>query len=208
MSRTLHTILNEGNLNRLGNAARDAQLGTLLGLTPKLIYSAVATNTLVLPDDAKCAAILRCYVTAGTTTGYMTPTNLATPTTGLVGISATGNILFAAADAVTAAQVIYVSHEGVVREEIVSVATNVGTLLGSRQSMLLLEAESLAGTLTGDFTVTARAATPTTGLAALGLTGKTVVFAAADAVTSARIKYVEFPVSGVSALLKSAVANY
>jgi hypothetical protein len=206
--RSIQQILDSGNMNHLGNAARDARLGTLLGLIPKFALLTVASNVGVLPDNAKAAAILRCYVTAGTTTGYMTPSNLATPTTGLVGISATGNILFAAADAVTQAQVVYLSHEGEVIEEIVSVASNSGTLLGGRNAFLLLEATSTVGTLTADMTVTARAATPTTGLACLAVTGAAVTFAAADAVTQARVKYIAFPVAGAGTAVKTANLGY
>lgn len=208
MARTAKTILNEGNINRLGSIFRDAKLGTLLNLAPKFVKLAVSSNVGALPDAAKAAAVLRCYVTAGTTTGYMTPTNLATPTTGLVGISAKGDILFAAADAVESAEIVYLSHEGEVVEETISVASNSGTLLGGKEAFLLIGATSTAGTLTGAFTPVARASTPTTGQAALGVTGKTVVFAAADAVTQATVKYVRFPEIGASVALNTADKNY
>lgn len=208
MARTSKTILNEGNINRLGSILRDAKLGNLLNLGAKFAKITVASNVGVLPVEAKAAAILRCYVTAGTTTGYMTPSNLATPTTGLVGISATGDLLFAAADAVTACEVVYVSHEGEVVDDVITVASNSGTLNASREAFLLLSASSTAGTLTGALTVVARAATPTTGQVALGVTGKTITFAAADAVTQAVVRYVRFPESGVSVALNVADKNY
>lgn len=208
MARTAREILNEGNINRLGSIMRDSEVGNLLNLTPKSVKLTVASNIGVLPNHAKCAAILRCFVTAGTATGYFTPTNLATPTTTLVGVNPKGDILFAAADAVTAAELIYVSHEGEVVEEVISVASNSGTLLGGKEAMQLLEVTSTVGTLTGAFTPTTRGATPTTGLAALSVTGKAVVFAAADAVTQARVKYVRFLPEGASVRLNVADKNY
>lgn len=208
MARSLKKVLDEGNLNKFQSASRDAQLGKLLSLIPKFGIFAASSNTIALPDNAKAAAILRCYSTAGTTTGYLTPTDLATPTTGLVGISATGNILFAAADAVTAAEVLYLTHEGEVWEDQIAVASNSGTLLGAREGFLLLSATQLAGTRTGTTTVVARAATPTTGQACLGVTGKTVTFAAADAVTSALVKYVRLPAVPVATAMLTEDKNY
>jgi len=207
-TRSLRTIFNEANLNKFQSAARDAQLGTILSLGPKFGVFTASSNTIVLPENAKAAVILRCYATAGTTTGYLTPTDLATPTTGLVGISATGNILFASADAVTAAEVLYLTHEGVVWEDTIAVSSNSGTLLGAREAFLLLSATQLAGTRTGTTTVVARAATPSTGQAALGVTGKTVAFASADAVTSALVKYVSLPAIPACSALLTADKNY
>lgn len=207
-TRTLKEIFNEGNLNKTQSAMRDAKLGTLLSMIPKFGVFAVSSNTIALPENAKAAVILRCYATAGTTTGYLTPSDLATPTTGLVGISATGNILFASADAVTAAEVYYLTHEGDVIEETISVTSNSGTLLGSREAFLLLSATQLAGTRTGTTTVVARAATPTTGQSCLGVTGKTVTFAAADAVSSALVKYVRLPAVPAATAMLTADKNY
>lgn len=202
--RTLKDILNKGTLQLLTPAFTKAKLGTLLGLVPTSAVVVVASNIGVLPATAKARAILRAFSTAGTLTGYLTPTNLATPTTGLIGINQNGDLLFAAADAVTEVEVTYLTHEGEIREEVITVASNSGTLLNSRRAVVLLSATSLAGTLTGALTNVARAATPTTGQAALGVTGKTVTFAAADAVTSALVKYIEYPTLGLSGALNTA----
>ena len=117
-----------------------------------------------------------------------------------------GNIVFAAADAVTTAEVTYVPVEGdIIEDAIVTVATNVGTLLSSRAAVVLLEIEALAGTSVGAKTPVARGTTPSAGQAAINDAGTGVVFAAADAVTSARIKYVATP--GVGSADASAVSN-
>lgn len=201
--RTIKQVLNEGTLQRLAPAFSTAKLGTLLGLTALSAVVTVASNIGVLPTTAKARCILRCYSTAGTLTGYLEPTNLATPTTGLVGINQNGDLLFAAADAVTEVEVTYITFEGELVEEVITVASNSGTLNNSRRAAILLSATSLVGTLTGGLTNQARAATPTTGQVALGVTGKTVVFAAADAVTQARVSYITYPTLGVTGALNS-----
>lgn len=194
MPRTLKTILNESNPSKLGAAGQCAKMGTLLALSPRYVDSAVASHVLTLPEAARAIHILHCYATAGTVTGQMTPIdNDGAPATTEVAVTPTGNIIFQATDAVTAAEVLYLMCEGAIYEETVVVATNVGTLLGSRSGRLLLEATALVGTTTGAETIVARGTTPATTQAALNDAGTGVVFAAADAVTRATIKYIAAP---------------
>ena len=96
----------------------------------------------------------------------------------------------------------YLAREGYVFEDLVAVATNVGLFLQGRESAQLLEVEALVGTSIGvkslSVATAARGATPAAGAAALNLLGTGVVFAAADAVTKCRVRYIAQPGVGVS----------
>lgn len=197
MSRTLAAVLNEANPNKLPVAAQVARLGSVLKLSPAFVRGAVASNVLALPEGRRAVAILYAYAVAGTVTGQLTPVVGPAPATTEVGITDDGQIAFQATDAVTEAEVVYVSAEGEIFEEVIPIATNVGTPLASRKGLILLEAEALVGTVTGVAAVEARGTTPGTGEAALTDEGD-VEFAAADAVTSARVKYVAAPGIGTA----------
>ena len=204
-NRSGKSVLNEANPNRLAGECQRSKLGTLLSNGVAFVRGAVASHIMVLPENQKAAAVISGYSNAGSTTGKLAPTT-GSITTGLIGINAVGDVLFASADVVTEAEVRYLPVEGVVYEETVSVASNIGAPLASRKGLVLLSATSTAGTLTGALTVVARGGTPTTGQVALTATG-TVAFAGADAVTRATIKYIATPgfgsepVASVPALL-------
>jgi hypothetical protein len=196
MSRSLREILNEGNANKIPNAARDVRLGNALAVVPRYFRGTVTSHILTLPEASRAAVILRGYTTIGTTLGEVTPLKSnAAPSSSLdAAPNALGNVLFLAADAVTEAEILYVPYEGDVVEDVIAVASHVGTPLGSRAVALLLEAEALTGGSAGAKTIVARGtAAPSAGQAALLSLPTSVRFAAADAVTSARIKYIAAP---------------
>lgn len=196
MARTPRAVLNESNPNKIANALGAIRAGEALALSPRFIRGTVASNVLTLPATAKAAAVLWAWSCAGTLTGALTPSSDAdgTVTTGLIGVNPAGNLCFAAADAVTEVEVLYIAKEGTVFEDFLNVASNAGTFQSSRRAIQLLEVEALAGTVTGTKALTTiRGGTPTTGLAALGVLGTTVVFAAADAVTRCRVRYIAQP---------------
>ena len=195
MSRTLRESLNNGNPNSLGPAMEQLGAGEAFSLAPHAIRGAVGTVTahvLTLPEGRKAVKVLRCYALGGTS-GFCTPIadgSNAVPATTQVKVRATGDLEFAAADAITAAYVTYLSTDGEVIEETVDVASDLATLLSGRRCAVLIEAEALAGTATGDFTPIFAPSTPATLQAAInGDDDQKIEFAAADAVTSARIKY-------------------
>jgi hypothetical protein len=207
--RTPQAVLNSGNMNHLGNAARDAQLGTLLTTLPKVYAGAVSTVTdqIALPDNAKALCILRCFVTAGGAPGFFAAVT-GTPAATQCGISPTGDIAFNAADNVTAAEVVYLTQEGEVFEETITVAANVGTFLGTRSSALILSCTATVGGSTGAKTVVARNTVPGAGNCALSPNGLGVTFAAADAVTQCTVRYVSFPNASAASALKTATLGY
>jgi len=208
--RSLKDLFNALSLNLLAPAASAANLGTLLTLSPISVNLTSATSSkFTLPANAKAAVILAAYVTAGSVTGKCTPVIGASPATHEVTITPTGDILFNnATDAVTACQVTYIAEEGEVITETISLASNTGAFLNSRQSRVLLAVTCTAGTRTGASTVVAQGSTPTTGNAALSADGKSLVTPAADAVTQAIVTYVAFPAAGVASALKTASQSY
>lgn len=191
---TVKELLNQANPNNVSELMQRLPAGNAFAQGPQFARGPVTGNVLVLPESAKARAVTACYVSAGTETGEFSPVAKGTtPATGEVSINSAGNIQFLAADAVSEAEVHYIPVEGAIREVELGVASNVATLPGGTGAVQLLEVESLAGTLTGTLAIAGRAATPTTGQAASDLAGTGVAFAAADAVTRARIKYVETP---------------
>lgn len=195
MSRSLRTLLNEANQNKISPAMSQARMGDFLGRAARTIRVAAASNKITLPLDARADVILACYVTAGTVSGRFTPVYDSTPATTQVSTDAVGNIVFLSTDAVTEAEVTYVPFEGNVIEEIVPVTTNLATPSASRRILCALEAEALAGTVIGVKTLDDRAtAAPATLHAAQNKLGTGILFnAATDVVLSARIKYIATP---------------
>lgn len=202
MANTLKDVFNRANPMTLPDAARVIKLGKALGVLPAFVKGAVASNIMVLAEGQKAQTGLRAYVTAGTVTGVMTFVT-GTPATTQFTVNKDGNIQFFATDAVTAAEVDYIPIEGDIIEEEVVVSSNVATLQNGRTARLILSATATAGTSTGAKTTAARAATPSAGQVAVGLTG-TIVFASADAVTRAVVRYIAAPTTSVTNAL---VAN-
>lgn len=208
MTRALLTVLDETNPNKLADAMKELPVGRAFNLAPKFYRGAVASNVLVLPAGAKAIGIIYALATAGTTAGYqdILPTS-ATLATGQCKVDAKGDIVFFATDAVTAAEVSYVTVEGdlVTRDITVVPGTGIGVLPDT--GIVLLSATSLTGTLVAAMTVLSRTATaPATGNARLDLNGTQVRFAVADAVTTARVTYLKVPTRTVDAALRAQVA--
>lgn len=207
MTRSNQDLMNEANPNKVASAIQVLKGGDAYGLIPRFVKGTVGTVTthvLTLPNNAKACAVLAAYSTVGTLTGRLTPVQQGTAvTTGLVGITAGGDILFATADAVTAAEVQYISYEGNVITETVAVsAAGVASLGGGRSAVLLIAANLLTGTTTGVKTINARGGSaPATTTADVSDTGG-VRFAAADATPggTATITYVATPGIGSEAL--------
>ena len=61
MSRTDRVILNEGNPNKVGDALRVLPMGEAVALVPRTYRGATVNDILVLPESAKCAAVLSAF---------------------------------------------------------------------------------------------------------------------------------------------------
>jgi hypothetical protein len=205
---TVRHSLNIGNPNSIAVDLQMLGAGEAFNLIPKTVRGKVVDNVLVLPEDARAYRVDSAYA-MGTSNGFKTPAAVgsgATPSAGQVGITGDGNIVFAAADGITDALVVYLAPEGELFEDVVDVASNLATLSGGRRARLLLAAERLSGGTAGLTTVVSRPATPTAGQAALGAADDaTVAFAGADGVTRARIRYLAIP--GVGSTNRKTVAE-
>lgn len=200
--RSLRDILNEANPNKTDTGLNAARAGSMLALVPRFIRGSVTAGILSLPENARAGSILAATVTAGTTLGPKTPSVPAAsasgvPATTLVTTSPEGHISFnVATDAPSGAEVVYVPEEGDIIEEVIPVVagTGVGTPLQGKNVRRLLEATILTGTVTGTCTVDQRGFTvATTRHAAASANGASIQFLVADAVTTARVKYIATP---------------
>lgn len=190
MSRTLATVGNESNPNKLANFFRGVGGGTALKLVAQTFEGTVTSNVLTLPDGLRCAVVLSAFATAGTGPGAKTPITGASPAAGQVGIDQLGRIVFNGTDAVTSAVVVFVAAEG---DTISVIAQTNGSGLAAIPSggkARLLLAATVAG---ASRTVIARGAAPSAGQAALTNAGTGVQFNAADANLSCTLTYLELP---------------
>lgn len=205
--KSVRAALNTANPNSLPILCDQIDFGEALALLKRTVRGTVVGNTLVLPEDAKAGTLLKVYG-AGTVSGYKTILgngSNAAPATTECRITGAGNVLFnSGTDVITQAVVEYLAVEGSgyeLYEETIDVTSNVGTLLGQRAALLLLGATSLTGTLTGALAPVNRGNTPATTFAAIGAGvdgDKTIVFATADAVTRATVRYIALPGVGVT----------
>ncbi len=177
MARSIQQVLDSGDLNKIGAALNLAKVGSGLRLVQRFASGTVTTNVLTLPDDEKALAVLQAIATAGTSTGGKTPVpSDATLAAGQVKANGAGNIEFEATDAVTAAEVTYITADGqIFTDEIAVTAAGVGTLRASRTAVLLISAVlSDDATSGGAKAVQPRGATPSAGQAALNLAGQPI----------------------------------
>ena len=196
MSRTLKTVLDEANPNKEPSAFQIAKAGSALGVVGAFVTGTVTSNKLTLPTGQKALQVLSAFSRVGTLTGYLTPiATETTPTTGQVAVNANGDIVFAVADAVTSAEVVYQPVEGEIYTDSVAVVASSATLLQSRRALKILSVSVVTGVIPGAKTVVARGtAAPTAGNVALNAAGAAVVFNAADVVAgTALITYIATP---------------
>lgn len=202
---TLAVDIDRGNLNSLADAVRLIKAGQTLSSDVKQTRRNVSMDALGRdPSDlatldslvpaVPAMTIFRAYARAGTAgTGEMTvAAPNVTPASGEIAVSPAGNIVTLAADAITDVDVEYMPSRGDVFEFEGDVATGVMALpaqLTDRGVLILVSAEALVGTVTGDKIVLAPAAgLPATLQARLDVAKANVQFNnATDAVTRARV---------------------
>lgn len=197
--------LNKADPNNLPDLLRYMRVGDLLSghLTqfrdkqvPAAKTNELATlHGLGLPYKSRATSILRAYGRTGTAgTGELAVQAFgATPTSGQIAVSPSGDIVTLAADALTDVWVVYTPMPGEVIE-LPALPAPAGVLtlptwVSDRGPIYLLEAEATAATNTGRKIVLANATTNTaTTKAALSVDGTKVYFnTATDVVTEARV---------------------
>ena len=185
MSRPLTDALNESNPNKLPNGAHDVLLGSALGKNSvQFGVFTVAGDLAILSAGLKAEAGISVFVTAGGSTGYFTQAaQESTPGAGTYAVNANGDIEFAAADAVTDAEISWAPVEGDTITETIPVAASVGTFLQARSGRKILSASVVTGVTPGAaLTSIARGGIPAAGEVAIDDAGTTATFNAANVV--------------------------
>ncbi len=206
--RSNQQVLDEANPSKIDGSFNNIGLGSAFGNIARHTRGTVTTNVLTLPDAAKALALVVVFATVGTSAGAKTPVLGGAPAAGEVSISADGNVVFNATDAVTEAEVVYLAAEGAVVEAQVPVLADGSTQLPNSRSAVVLITASLDDDAdsAGPKTVVARAGTAAgVGEAKLSLTGQFVFNSAdvgADPVT-ATVKCIEYPTETVSDALQA-----
>lgn len=204
--------LNRASPDTLPDQLRVLELGNLLaGQIPQVarglnmvakgvsLYN-ISTVQVFAPEGHQAgAAILRATVTAGGVTGELTPVAYgATPATTQIAVAPNGSIVTLAADAITGLDVTYIPERGDVVEftaTVVADAVVLSRFLGlkndgttPRKAVMVLEVDALAGAVVGKTRILVPGAAPATTQSRLNVAKDSVLFAAADAVTKARVK--------------------
>lgn len=196
----LFKALAYGDISSLAPYLKAINLGLVIrGQSPTPYYRAVpkasadyqlaTVKAVELPEYGRAASVVKAFSRAGGVTGELTiAKNHATPTTGQVGVSPSGQVTTLASDAITLMDVVVVPMRGEVVELTLATSSNVLTIPSAYTACMLLEAESLAGSSTGKkIVLTPSASAPAAGQAVLNLDMNTVTFATGEA-TSARVK--------------------
>jgi len=221
---TTRAAADRANPDTLADFARLIALGSLLQgqvnqVRRKVDMDAAGTNpnnlatldALDLPASGKACSIVRATVRAGGVTGELTPVAYGTtPATTQIAVGPNGDIVTLAADAITDMDVVYVPERGDVIETVFPVTSDaidlavIAPAIPARGIVLLADVEALEGTATGRKIVLAPGAgAPAAGQARLDVAKDTITFAAADAVTRARVVLVVTAAEQLTDVLES-----
>ncbi len=200
MSRTLRSVLNESNPNKISDALRSLPVGEALTLLPRAEVVSLVSGVAAL----SVPAIELISVWGRTTGAYATLIKPeGAPGAGEACADAMGNLAYNVADQVV--EVVYLAAEGVIVTETIQVAASLGTLLGGKSAVKLLSATVLTGTVLGAKTVVARSTASALGQASLNDPSTGIVFNAGDVVAgTATVSYVSRPSTAVAAALAGA----
>lgn len=219
---TLRAALDRADPNTLPDLLRELGLGSLFQgqfvqfrrkvnmVTQGVDAGSLATlHALRLTEGGRAASILRATVRAGGVTGELTPVAFgATPATTQIAVAPNGNIVTLAADAITDLDVVFAPERGDLLNTVFPVVAHVLTLppkVVAQGVVLLADAEAIEGTAIGRKVVLVPGAgAPAAGQARLNIAKGMVTFAAADAVTRARVKLVQVAAEPLSTLLEGA----
>jgi hypothetical protein len=176
-------------------------------------YNNATALVLALPDGGKASQVLRATVrtnAGGVAAGEYTPDAYAnaTPATLHVGVGPNGNITTLGTDLIADMDLIYIPERGDVIETVLPVIAASGICalpawLTAKGIVLLLEAEvTVGGALAEKRILIPLTAAPAAGFVQLDLPKANVRFAAADAVTEARIKVLVAPAEALADVLE------
>ena len=224
-TRTNKDTLNDANPTSLGSALQQVRLGDIIRSLPlkryKLVPTAASatviatTDTIILPDDAKCEKLLKVYVRTGSNsvTGALLcdeGAQTTTITTGHAARTEAGDIAFFATDALTLVDIYYMPAKMDVVTLDLPVVAGTGicalpTWVTAKGVHMVMGAVITAATNKGTCAViTPSASVPTTTLNVnLNVPKTQVQFRIADAVTRATVKLGLIPATDLDALLQA-----
>lgn len=200
---SLKEQINKANPNTVPTQLQTLEFGNVLLALPTTLrrsttavspYAPAATQSVPLPEDARACTVLAAYARAGAGTAgpLAVQAKGAVPAAGQISVLWSGEIATAAADAWTEVDVTYVPEKYDVRELVAApVVADVLTLpegITDIGAVVLIEVEALTGGAPGEKIILAPGTAVAAGEAAFSTDLLTVTFAAADAVTSARVK--------------------
>lgn len=196
MTRKLKDVGNEGNPNKTGDFNQGLQMGDAIKLGTMSTRRAVASNLMDLGDGFRMKSLTSVYATKGGSPGALTVQAVGvTPTAGQVALDRSGRVVFAAADAITEAEVVGHTIEGNTIDLTTSAdGAGLVAFLNGETAHMLISCEQLSGAAQGSKAILARGATPGTGDVAIDDAGAIQLNAeAAD--EQVRVKFVAFPSS-------------
>lgn len=190
-TRTLREVFDQGDLNKLGSAAKVQALGATLNLSPVTAILPVVAGVATLPAAAKAAQVLEAWDrTNGAYLAVTAPEGGAA--TGKIAVSPTGDL--DVDNTCASVEVVYIPAEGVVVTETVQVTGSAASFLGGKTSRRLLAASVVTGVAPGPLTVVARASVPAATEVSLDADGAGVTFNAGDVVNgTATLTYIANP---------------
>lgn len=217
MAETNQQTLNRADPNVLADELRSLKFGDILRALPTALRQSAASASASVDaaafvtddqvEESRAATILSAYARAGAgAPGVLNPVAYPPAVANDIAIAPNGSVVTLAADAWTDFDVSYTVEKGDIVEVTASVVAATGVLtlpsnVTTRGAVLLVEAEALVGGSTGLKEILAPGAAPAAGEARLSAAKATVLFAIADAVTSARVRLLVSSEVDVSAQL-------
>jgi len=201
MSESLKANLNAAQPNTISDGLRTARIGSLLSQTTRFRDASVSANIMVLPDDAKAIQVIAAFASAGANTSTKSVVGSSfTLAQGEVQVTDSGDIRFFGTDAVTQAEVYYITSEGEVTTETLTIASSVGFFASGRKGVEVLSAVVISGVTVGEvLTPDARGASPPLGAVSLATGGTAVTVNASNIVDgSLRVTYKATPGQGTA----------
>lgn len=197
MSRTLRTVLNEANPNKIADALHALPAGEALGLIPSNIVVTPVAGVVAMPVPV--VGVIFAW----------DRTNGVELTSGAPNVPAgAGNYAQMADGSVTvdpaclSAELTYLAAEGTVVTETLQVVASAAAFLSNKHGVIVTAASLTAGIALGPKAVASRGTAPAAGSVALNGQGNGVAFNAADVVNGqCTVSYVARPVRSVAEAL-------
>ena len=214
---TTKAALSRANPNTLSDLFRQTNIGQLMrGQIPQVLRARVpaASNlqlgtlqSVALPNDAKCASLLRATARTGMVAGEFAAQGYGvTPMSGEAAPGPNGDIVFLAADAVTNVDLLYIPERGdtvTLTLPVVMDALTIPAGVVAQQVALLMSVTTVGGA-GGAKIILVPGAAPAAGQCRLNVAKAQVLFNAMDAITEATVTLLVGAAQDLDAILEAA----